>query len=67
MPSQNSVPKKVSEDIELLDTQTLVKEVEKVFESSHLDPLELEKAKKKLKVRLLIHAPNVILETVYYC
>ncbi|GLT44715.1 hypothetical protein SLA2020_185980 [Shorea laevis] len=67
MPSQNSVPKKVSEDIELLDTQTLVKEVEKVFDGSHLDPLELEKAKKKLKVRRLIHAPNVILETVYYC
>ncbi|GLT96164.1 hypothetical protein SLE2022_138080 [Rubroshorea leprosula] len=49
MPSQNSVPKRASEDIELLDTQTLVKEVEKVFDASHLDPLELEKAKKKLK------------------
>ncbi|GLT38662.1 hypothetical protein SLA2020_128940 [Shorea laevis] len=49
IPSQNGVAKKASEDIELLDTETLVKEVEKVFDTSHPDPLELEKAKKKLK------------------
>ncbi|GLT96172.1 hypothetical protein SLE2022_138150 [Rubroshorea leprosula] len=46
MPSQYGVPKKASEDIELPDTQTLVKEV---FDACHLDPLELEKARKKLK------------------
>ncbi|XVF07344.1 hypothetical protein REPUB_Repub06bG0130500 [Reevesia pubescens] len=48
-PSQNGIVKKVSDDIELLNTQTLVKEVERVFDTSHPDPLELEKAKKKLK------------------
>ncbi|GLT44707.1 hypothetical protein SLA2020_185920 [Shorea laevis] len=47
MPSQYGVSKKASEDIELHDTETLVKE--KVFDASHLDPLELEKARKKLK------------------
>ncbi|CAN1133623.1 Protein EMSY-LIKE 1 [Linum perenne] len=40
---------KVSDDIELLNTETLVKEVEKVFGVSQPDPLELEKAKMMLK------------------
>ncbi|XP_023526425.1 protein EMSY-LIKE 1-like isoform X1 [Cucurbita pepo subsp. pepo] len=48
-PSQNSVGKKVMDDIELLNTEVLVKEVEKVFNSSNPDPVELEKAKKVLK------------------
>ncbi|XWS56196.1 hypothetical protein CRYUN_Cryun09bG0065600 [Craigia yunnanensis] len=47
--SQNGIAKKVSDDIELLNTETLVKEAERVFDTSHPDPLELEKAKKKLK------------------
>ncbi|XP_017976905.1 PREDICTED: protein EMSY-LIKE 1 isoform X1 [Theobroma cacao] len=49
LPSQNGIAKKVSDDIELLNTETLVKEVERVFDTSQPDPLELEKAKKKLK------------------
>ncbi|XP_022158332.1 protein EMSY-LIKE 1 isoform X2 [Momordica charantia] len=48
-PSQNGVGKKVLDDIELLDTEALVKEVEKVFNASNPDPVELEKAKKMLK------------------
>ncbi|KAH9737506.1 protein EMSY-LIKE 3 [Citrus sinensis] len=40
---------KVSGDIELLNTETLVKEVERLFDVSHPDPLELVKAKKMLK------------------
>ncbi|CAH2053941.1 unnamed protein product, partial [Thlaspi arvense] len=38
-----------SDDIELFNTDSLVKEVEKVFDSTHPDPLELDKAKKMLK------------------
>ncbi|XP_022982968.1 protein EMSY-LIKE 1-like isoform X1 [Cucurbita maxima] len=48
-PSQNRVGKKAVDDIELLNTEVLVKEVEKVFNSSNPDPVELEKAKKVLK------------------
>ncbi|XP_059646377.1 protein EMSY-LIKE 3-like isoform X2 [Cornus florida] len=48
-PSRNGIVKEVSDDIEILHTETLVKEVEKVFNSSHLDLLEIEKAKKMLK------------------
>ncbi|KAG2686945.1 hypothetical protein I3760_09G030600 [Carya illinoinensis] len=48
-PSQNGIGKKVSDDLELLNTDTLVKEVERVFSASHPDPSELEKAKKMLK------------------
>ncbi|KAG4185951.1 hypothetical protein ERO13_A08G012800v2 [Gossypium hirsutum] len=36
-------------DIEILHTDTLIKEVEKVFGASHPDPIEIEKAKKVLK------------------
>ncbi|XP_039037909.1 protein EMSY-LIKE 1-like [Hibiscus syriacus] len=46
---QNGISKKLSDDIELLNTEALVKEVEKVFDASHPDPHELEKAKKMLK------------------
>ncbi|KAB1226691.1 hypothetical protein CJ030_MR1G008460 [Morella rubra] len=49
LPSQNGIGKKVSDDLELLNTDTLVKEVERVFNASHPDPSELEKAKKMLK------------------
>lgn len=48
-PSQNGIGKKVLEDIHILDTTSLIKEVERVFGSSHSDPLEVEKAKKVLK------------------
>ncbi|WOK95293.1 protein EMSY-LIKE 3 isoform X2 [Canna indica] len=48
-PSVNGISKKSSGDIEILHTETLIKEVEKVFGASHPDPLEIEKAKKVLK------------------
>ncbi|KAK9123076.1 hypothetical protein Sjap_012678 [Stephania japonica] len=48
-PSQNGIGKKVPDDIELLQTDTLIKEVERVFSASHPDPLEMDKAKKMLK------------------
>ncbi|KAF8085265.1 hypothetical protein N665_0674s0029 [Sinapis alba] len=38
-----------SDDIELFNTDLLVKEVERVFVSAHPDPFELDKAKKMLK------------------
>ncbi|XWS73472.1 hypothetical protein CRYUN_Cryun02cG0132000 [Craigia yunnanensis] len=48
--AQNGVGKKVLVgDIEILHTDTLIKEVEKVFGASHPDPIEIEKAKKVLK------------------
>ncbi|KAJ9184696.1 hypothetical protein P3X46_004398 [Hevea brasiliensis] len=49
LPTQNGFTKKVSDDIELFNTETLVQEVEKVFALSHPDPHELEKAKRMLK------------------
>ncbi|KAJ7971453.1 Protein EMSY-LIKE 3 [Quillaja saponaria] len=49
LPSQNGIGKTVLDDIELHNTDLLVKEVERVFAVSHPDPLELEKAKKMLK------------------
>ncbi|MED6203890.1 hypothetical protein PIB30_003628 [Stylosanthes scabra] len=48
-PRQNGVGKRVLDDIELLNTESLVKEVERVFAASPPDSLELEKAKKMLK------------------
>ncbi|CAH9122825.1 unnamed protein product [Cuscuta epithymum] len=48
-PSQNGIGKKVVGDIQLLHTDTLIKEVERVFSASNPDPLEVEKAKKVLK------------------
>ncbi|KAK9154617.1 hypothetical protein Sjap_002097 [Stephania japonica] len=49
LPSQNGIGKKTSDDIEILHTDTLIKEVERVFNGTHPDPLEIEKAKKALK------------------
>lgn len=49
-PAQNGIGKKSGLDnIQLLHTDTLIKEVERVFGSSHPDPVEVEKAKKALK------------------
>lgn len=47
--SQKGGRKKATNDIEILHTDTLIKEVEKVFTASHPDPMEIEKAKKMLK------------------
>ncbi|KAL4571630.1 hypothetical protein LXL04_018393 [Taraxacum kok-saghyz] len=47
-PSQNG-DTKTSDEIEILHTDTLIKEVEKVFDASHPDLLQIEKAKKMLK------------------
>ncbi|TVU06578.1 hypothetical protein EJB05_49799, partial [Eragrostis curvula] len=48
-PSQNGVGKKSSDYIEILHTDFLIKEVERVFSAGHPDPLEMERAKKVLK------------------
>ncbi|KAL6598040.1 hypothetical protein ACP70R_046461 [Stipagrostis hirtigluma subsp. patula] len=48
-PSQNGVGKRSSDDIDILHTESLIKEVEKVFSVSNPDPQEVEKAKKALK------------------
>ncbi|XP_073129156.1 protein EMSY-LIKE 3-like [Henckelia pumila] len=48
-PSQNGIGKKARDDIQLLQTDTLIKEVERVFGASHPDPVEMEKAMKVLK------------------
>ncbi|KAL3624590.1 hypothetical protein CASFOL_031258 [Castilleja foliolosa] len=47
--SQNGIGKKGPDDIRLLHTDTLIKEVERVFCASHQDPTEIEKSKKVLK------------------
>ncbi|CAK9166697.1 unnamed protein product [Ilex paraguariensis] len=46
---QNGVGKKALGDIEILHTDTLIKEVEKVCTASYPDVIEIEKAKKVLK------------------
>ncbi|XP_028777616.1 protein EMSY-LIKE 1 isoform X2 [Neltuma alba] len=46
---QNGIVKRVLDDFELLNTELLVKEVERVFAVNHPDPTELEKAKNMLK------------------
>lgn len=48
-PSQNGVWKKSSDYIEILHTETLIKEVEQVFSAGNPDLLEMERAKKVLK------------------
>ncbi|KAK4281820.1 hypothetical protein QN277_013270 [Acacia crassicarpa] len=48
-PPQNGIVKRVLDDFELLSTDLLVKEVERVFAVNHPDPMELEKAKNMLK------------------
>ncbi|KAI4340568.1 hypothetical protein MLD38_025389 [Melastoma candidum] len=47
--SQNGVGNKALGDIKLLHTDTLIKEVEKVFSLNHPDPAEIDKAKRVLK------------------
>lgn len=47
--SQNGVANRGSDDIHLLHTDTLVKEVERIFGAGHPDPVEVEKAKRVLK------------------
>ncbi|KAJ3693166.1 hypothetical protein LUZ60_008646 [Juncus effusus] len=39
----------LGDDIEILHTETLIKEVERVFSAGHPDPVEIDKAKKLLK------------------
>ncbi|ONM20331.1 Protein EMSY-LIKE 4 [Zea mays] len=48
-PPQNGVGKRSSDDIDILHTESLIKEVGKVFSVSNPDPQEVEKAKKALK------------------
>ncbi|WCJ36986.1 Emsy N Terminus (ENT)/ plant Tudor-like domains-containing protein [Euphorbia peplus] len=47
--SQNGIGKKALGDIEILHTDTLIKEVEKIFVASHPDLMEIEKAKEVLR------------------
>ncbi|KAK4790472.1 hypothetical protein SAY86_017776 [Trapa natans] len=49
LPPQNGALKKLSDDIELFNTDSLVKEVERVFAASNPDPMEIVKAKNMLK------------------
>ncbi|GMH11507.1 hypothetical protein Nepgr_013348 [Nepenthes gracilis] len=46
---QNGIKRKAWGDIELLHTDTLIKEVEKIFNASHPNPAEVEKANRVLK------------------
>ncbi|PNY06161.1 hypothetical protein L195_g002623, partial [Trifolium pratense] len=46
---QNGIGNRVPDEIELLNTDSLVKEVERVFATSLPDSVELEKAKQMLK------------------
>ncbi|RZC64358.1 hypothetical protein C5167_008051 [Papaver somniferum] len=46
---QKEFPPSKKDDIEILHTETLVKEVDRVFRGSHLDPLEMDMAEKVLK------------------
>lgn len=49
LPLQNGSRKKESDEIQILHTDSLVKEVERVFSNIHPNPVEVEKAKKALK------------------
>ncbi|KAK4253656.1 hypothetical protein QN277_010303 [Acacia crassicarpa] len=49
LPSQNGIGKRAPDDIQIRHTDTLIKEVERVFSANHPDPAEVEKAKKALK------------------
>ncbi|KAK6925700.1 ENT domain [Dillenia turbinata] len=46
---QNGTGKKSSSNIEIMRTDTLIEEVEKVFSAAHPDPVMIEKAKKALR------------------
>lgn len=49
-PSQKALPKRPPlNDIELLHTDTLVREMDKVLSSTNADPMDIEKARKVLK------------------
>lgn len=48
-PLQNGIGKIPPEDIQILSTDSLIKEVEKIFSTNHPDPLDVEKAKQVLK------------------
>ncbi|KAK1386686.1 ENT domain-containing protein [Heracleum sosnowskyi] len=48
-PLSENVVVKTSDEIEILHTDTLIKEVQKMFTSTHPNLLEIEKAKKMLK------------------
>ncbi|KAI4348766.1 hypothetical protein L6164_009448 [Bauhinia variegata] len=48
-PPKNGIGNRVLDDIELPNTDSIVKEVERVFSVNQPDPAELEKAKKVLK------------------
>ncbi|KAF3514638.1 hypothetical protein F2Q69_00000515 [Brassica cretica] len=47
--AQNGIGKKALGDIEILHTDTLIKEIEKVFGSVNPNPAEVEKAKRVLR------------------
>lgn len=47
--SQNGIGNKPPDDIQILHTDSLIKEVERVFSANHPDPVEMDKAKKVLK------------------
>ncbi|KAG4382038.1 hypothetical protein GLYMA_15G269700v4 [Glycine max] len=53
LPSQNGIGMKTPDDIQILHTDTLVKEVERVFNAKHPDALEIEQVKKVLKMRVV--------------
>lgn len=46
---QNGSAKRPSNNIEILHTETLVKEIDKVFSSSNADPMDIEMVRKVLK------------------
>ncbi|XP_020258968.1 protein EMSY-LIKE 3-like isoform X1 [Asparagus officinalis] len=48
-PRMNGIGKKHSDDIEILHTETLIKEVERVIAAGYPDPLHIENAKKTLR------------------
>ncbi|KAL2461305.1 Protein EMSY-LIKE 3 [Abeliophyllum distichum] len=49
LPSQNDIRKAGYGKVELLDTDTLIEEVDRVLGDSHRDPTDIEQAKKILK------------------
>ncbi|CAN6453884.1 unnamed protein product [Victoria cruziana] len=49
VPTQNGIGKKGPDKIEILHTESLIKEVERIFHGNHPDAGEMEKAKKLLK------------------
>ncbi|KAL2330889.1 hypothetical protein Fmac_018470 [Flemingia macrophylla] len=52
LPSQIGIGKETQDDIQILNTDTLIKEVERIFNANRPDTLEIEKVKKVLKMRL---------------